>query len=272
MASLRVEPPRSSPGRIPMSATWSHWRRACWRGTRGTSGAARSLPRRRRPRRGAGRRRRAPAGGRVRRRAGGSAQGGSVRRGYMAGQRSRATLVAEPVGAGRPGWHAECTAIALHAFGSSVDVQAGGGRPALPAPCVPGRAGRGADRGNAIRAGPFTVGVVRVASRRRWPIRGNLVLVADLLAKYPAAAVRLLILDRPWGQDWEYDPAELEAAAPGWTGCTPLPRGTPPGPWKPRRRGSGRHSPRTWTCPRPWPSLSAGGQAARTLNALLGLW
>src|SRR5499427_6227468 len=34
---------------------------------------------------------------------------------------------ASPWGAGRPGWHAECAAIALHAFGSSVDILAGGG-------------------------------------------------------------------------------------------------------------------------------------------------
>ena len=34
---------------------------------------------------------------------------------------------ASPWGTGRPGWHAECAAMALHAFGPAVDVQAGGG-------------------------------------------------------------------------------------------------------------------------------------------------
>ncbi|HTP15115.1 MAG TPA: cysteine--tRNA ligase, partial [Streptosporangiaceae bacterium] len=42
---------------------------------------------------------------------------------------------------------------------------------------------------------------------------GNLVLVSDLLRDYPAAALRLLILDRRWDQDWEYHPARLAAAA-----------------------------------------------------------
>ena len=42
---------------------------------------------------------------------------------------------------------------------------------------------------------------------------GNLVLVSDLLGDYPAAAVRLLILDRPWDQDWDYDRAGLDEAA-----------------------------------------------------------
>ena len=32
-----------------------------------------------------------------------------------------------PWGPGRPGWHAECAAMALHAFGPALDVQAGGG-------------------------------------------------------------------------------------------------------------------------------------------------
>ena len=31
------------------------------------------------------------------------------------------------MGARAPGWHAECAAMALHAFGPAVDVQAGGG-------------------------------------------------------------------------------------------------------------------------------------------------
>jgi len=34
---------------------------------------------------------------------------------------------ASPWGPGRPGWHAECAAMALHTFGPAVDVQAGGG-------------------------------------------------------------------------------------------------------------------------------------------------
>src|SRR6266700_1817433 len=39
---------------------------------------------------------------------------------------------ASPWGTGRPGWHAECAAMALHAFGPAVDVQAGGGDLVFP--------------------------------------------------------------------------------------------------------------------------------------------
>jgi cysteinyl-tRNA synthetase len=41
---------------------------------------------------------------------------------------------------------------------------------------------------------------------------GNLVLVRDLVDGHPAAAVRLMILDRPWGEDWDYSAALLETA------------------------------------------------------------
>ena len=37
-------------------------------------------------------------------------------------------------------------------------------------------------------------------------------LVSDVLAKHPAAALRLLLIDRPWAQPWEYDPVALDAA------------------------------------------------------------
>jgi cysteinyl-tRNA synthetase len=42
---------------------------------------------------------------------------------------------------------------------------------------------------------------------------GNLVLVSELLKEHSAAAVRLLILDRRWDQDWDFSPAALDAAA-----------------------------------------------------------
>ena len=57
------------------------------------------------------------------------------------------------------------------------------------------------------------IGVVTVGGVKMAKSAGNLVLVAELLAGYPAAATRLLILDRRWDEDWEYDHAGLDAAA-----------------------------------------------------------
>ena len=54
----------------------------------------------------------------------------------------------------------------------------------------------------------MTVGGVKMAKSA-----GNLVLVSDLLADHTAAAVRMMILDRPWADGWDFSGASLEAAA-----------------------------------------------------------
>jgi cysteinyl-tRNA synthetase len=118
-----------------------------------------------------------------------------------------------PWGAGRPGWHAQCAAIALYALGPAVDVQAGGGDLRYPHHAY--QAGL-AEAFTGIR--PFararlSAGVVHVDGAKMAKSAGNLVLAGDLLASYPPSAVRLLILDRRWDEDWDYTAAGLDAAA-----------------------------------------------------------
>jgi cysteinyl-tRNA synthetase len=118
-----------------------------------------------------------------------------------------------PWGRGRPGWHAECAAMALSVFGAGVDVHAGGADLRFPHHAY-----------HAAMAEAFTgvrpyarawlhAGTVRVAGAKMAKSTGNLVLVRDLIDDHPAAAVRLMILDRPWGEDWDYSPALLDQAA-----------------------------------------------------------
>jgi cysteinyl-tRNA synthetase len=119
---------------------------------------------------------------------------------------------ASPWGPGRPGWHAECAAMALHVFGPAIDVQAGGADLRFPHHAY--QAGL-AEAFTGVR--PFSrarlnTGVVRVAGAKMAKSTGNLVLVGDLLKDHPAAAVRLLILDRRWDQDWDFSPPGLAAA------------------------------------------------------------
>jgi cysteinyl-tRNA synthetase len=120
---------------------------------------------------------------------------------------------ASPWGPGRPGWHAECAAMALHSFGPAVDVQAGGGDLRFPHHAYQAGLAETFTGVHPFARARFSVGVVRVAGAKMAKSAGNLVLVADLLADYPAAAVRLLILDRRWEEDWDYDRAGLDAAA-----------------------------------------------------------
>ncbi|HEY6421931.1 MAG TPA: cysteine--tRNA ligase [Pseudonocardiaceae bacterium] len=118
-----------------------------------------------------------------------------------------------PWGRGRPGWHAECAAIALGVLGPAVDILAGGADLDFPhhayqAAMVEAATGVGPF----ARAG-FPVGTVTVDGAKMAKSTGNLVLVADLLSRYPAAAVRLLLLRRPWRQTWDFRPGDIDAEA-----------------------------------------------------------
>jgi cysteinyl-tRNA synthetase len=117
-----------------------------------------------------------------------------------------------PWGPGRPGWHAECAAMAMSVFGPAVDVHAGGADLRFPHHAY-----------HAAMAEAFTgvrpyarawlhVGTVTIAGAKMAKSAGNLVLLEELLAGHPAAAVRLMILDRPWAESWDYRPELLDVA------------------------------------------------------------
>ena len=118
-----------------------------------------------------------------------------------------------PWGQGRPGWHAECTAMALDTFGPSVDVQAGGADLRFPHHTYQAALAEALTGVTPFARARLQCAVVGVGGAKMAKSTGNLVLVRDLLAKYPAAAVRMLILDRRWAADWDYDPASLDHAA-----------------------------------------------------------
>jgi len=119
---------------------------------------------------------------------------------------------ASPWGTGRPGWHAECAAMALHAFGPAVDVQAGGGDLRFPHHAYQAALAETFTGVTPFSRSRLNAGVVRVEGAKMAKSAGNLVLVSELLKEHSAAAVRLLILDRRWDQDWDYNQAGLDEA------------------------------------------------------------
>ena len=117
-----------------------------------------------------------------------------------------------PWGQGRPGWHAECAAMALSVFGAGVDVHAGGADLRFPHHAYHAAMAEAFTSVRPYARAWLHAGTVRVGGAKMAKSAGNLVLVRDLVDGHPGAAVRLMILDRPWSEDWDYSPALLAKA------------------------------------------------------------
>ncbi len=118
-----------------------------------------------------------------------------------------------PWGPGRPGWHAECVAMALSTFGVGVDMHAGGNDLRFPHHAYHSAMAEAFTGVRPYARAWLHAGTVLVDGVKMAKSLGNLVLVSDLLGAHTAAAIRLMILDRPWPEDWEYSVASLDAAA-----------------------------------------------------------
>lgn len=116
------------------------------------------------------------------------------------------------LGRGRPGWHIECTAIALEHLGPNFDVQGGGSDLIFPhhEMC--------ADQGRAVTGEPCAhayvhAGMVGYDGEKMSKSLGNLVLVSQLRADgHDPMAIRLALLAHHYRSDWEYTAADLQAA------------------------------------------------------------
>lgn len=117
-----------------------------------------------------------------------------------------------PVRRGRPGWHVECSAIAMHYLGVPVDVQGGGSDLIFPhhEMCA---AQATAASGEPLATAYVHAGMVGYEGEKMSKSRGNLVFVSKLLeAGVDPMAIRLALLDHHYRTDWEWTAADLEAA------------------------------------------------------------
>jgi cysteinyl-tRNA synthetase len=130
----------------------------------------------------------------------------------------RAARVGEPAwpspwGDGRPGWHAECAAMALTTLGPALDLHVGGDDLRFPHHAYEAEMAEAVTGVRPFARAWLHVGAVRVDGARMAKSTRNLVLVADVLAKHPAAVLRLLLVDRAWSRPWDFRSADLDAAA-----------------------------------------------------------
>jgi len=116
------------------------------------------------------------------------------------------------VGTGRPGWHVECSAIALHHLGAGFDVQAGGSDLVFPHHEMSASTARLATGEDFARAYLHS-GMVALDGEKMSKSRGNLVFVSALRREgVDPMAVRLALLDHHYRDDWEWTAALLSAA------------------------------------------------------------
>ena len=118
-----------------------------------------------------------------------------------------------PWGPGRPGWHIECSAMAMGHLGDRIDIHGGGADLIFPHHTC-----EIAQSENATGARPFVqiwmhCGMVYLGEEKMSKSLGNLVLVHDLLQRYSADAVRVLLLSHHYRDAWEYTDEDMRQSA-----------------------------------------------------------
>jgi L-cysteine:1D-myo-inositol 2-amino-2-deoxy-alpha-D-glucopyranoside ligase len=115
-------------------------------------------------------------------------------------------------GQGRPGWHAECVALALNTLGPEFDLQGGGADLAFPHHEMCAAQAETAT-GRPLARHYAHTGMAGLGGEKMSKSKGNLVFVSELLAGgADPMAIRLALLARRWREDWEWTPADLAAA------------------------------------------------------------
>jgi L-cysteine:1D-myo-inositol 2-amino-2-deoxy-alpha-D-glucopyranoside ligase len=117
-----------------------------------------------------------------------------------------------PFGLGRPGWHVECTAIALDQLGPDFDVQGGGTDLIFPHHEMSAAEGRVATDQPFARAYVHS-GMVGLHGEKMSKSRGNLILVSELRESgVDPMAIRLALLDHHYREDWDWTDELLASA------------------------------------------------------------
>ena len=113
---------------------------------------------------------------------------------------------------GRPGWHVECTAIALDLLGTDFDVQGGGTDLIFPHHEMSAAEGRVATDQPFARAYVHS-GMVGLHGEKMSKSRGNLILVSELRESgVDPMAIRLALLDHHYREDWDWTDELLASA------------------------------------------------------------
>lgn len=146
-----------------------------------------------------------------------------------------------PFGAGRPGWHVECSAISIEYLGMAFDVEGGGSDLAFPHHEMSAAHAQVATGERPHARAYVHAGMVGLHGEKMSKSRGNLVFVSKLReAGADPMAIRLALLAHHYRSDWEWTQDSLDEAAgrlARWRTAAARPSGPPAAPLAAAVRG-----------------------------------
>ncbi|MFP5256046.1 MAG: cysteine--tRNA ligase [Acidimicrobiia bacterium] len=115
-------------------------------------------------------------------------------------------------GPGRPGWHIECSALALRELGTTIDLHGGGADLIFPHhECE--RAQSEAATGEPFVRHWMHQAMVHMDGQKMSKSLGNLVFVSELRKAWDPMAIRLMIVENHYRHPWEWDDTRMPRAA-----------------------------------------------------------
>jgi L-cysteine:1D-myo-inositol 2-amino-2-deoxy-alpha-D-glucopyranoside ligase len=115
-------------------------------------------------------------------------------------------------GRGRPGWHIECSALAMRELGPSIDLHGGGTDLIFPHHECEAAQSEAATGERFVRHW-MHVGMVELSGTKMSKSLGNLIFVSDLLKEWDPAAIRVAIIDHHYRTNWEWTDDLMPVAA-----------------------------------------------------------
>lgn len=120
-----------------------------------------------------------------------------------------------PWGPGRPGWHIECSAMALHHLGTQMDIHGGGNDLVFP------HHENEIAQSESYTGKNFSTfwvhnGMLQLGGEKMSKSIGNLITIEELLKDYSAGAIRLLILNSKYRSPLSFSKETIEAARSGF--------------------------------------------------------
>jgi len=115
-------------------------------------------------------------------------------------------------GRGRPGWHIECSALAMRELGPTIDLHGGGTDLIFPHHECEAAQSEAATGDTFVRHW-MHVGLVRLGGTKMSKSLGNLVFVSDLLKDWDPAVIRLAIIGHHYRGAWDWEDGLLAEAA-----------------------------------------------------------